>query len=115
MKEIIREAFNNVRDGYSPDVVIADPERNARFLNECQRRGLSNTPLELNLCLLRLRKSGALRGIQSKRAAVGNQDDYRFASEIAVRYLERRDQITLDHILCDPIRAFQFDEIAARL
>jgi hypothetical protein len=47
--------------------------------------------------------------------SVANQDDYSFASEIAVRFLERRDQVSLDSVLCDPNRAAQFDEVASRL
>lgn len=104
-----------VCDHYAPDVVIADPDLNRRFLSACQTRGLSDAALALNLCLLRLRKTGNLEGIRSKRIAVPDQEDFRFASEIAVRFLERRDQVSLDHILCDPTRAVQFDEIAARI
>jgi len=74
MKLEIRRAFEAVRNGYSPDRIVADPDLNAAFLAE-----------------------------------------YRFASEIAARLLERRDQITLDAILCDPVRAAEFDAIAASL
>jgi hypothetical protein len=67
----------------------------------------------LNLCLLSLRKTSGLQGIKSKRVSVGSQEDYRFASEVAVRFLERRDQVSLDRILCDPSRAAEFDKLAA--
>jgi Uri superfamily endonuclease len=115
MKDVVREAFLSVRNGQSPDVVIAEPELNARFLDACRAQNPATPALLLNLCLLRLRKTGDLSGIQSQRVSVPNQDDYRFASEIAVRFLERRDQVSLDHILCDPTRATQFDEAASRL
>jgi site-specific DNA-methyltransferase (adenine-specific) len=113
MKEIVREAFLAMRDENSPDVVIADPDLNQRFVRQCQKRGLSDLPLALNVFLLNLRKTSALKGIKAKRVSVPNQEEYRFASEIAVRFLERRDQISLDQILCDPSRASEFDRIAA--
>jgi hypothetical protein len=115
MRDTVREAFLAMRGEHSPDVVIADPELNQRFLRECQNRGLLQPPVVLNRCLLNLRKSSDLQGIKSKRASLSNQDDYRFASEIAVRFLERRDQITLDQILCDPERAAELGALAARI
>jgi hypothetical protein len=116
MKEAVREAFLAVRNGNSPDAAIADPELNQRFLDECRARGLTHTLSALNLCLLNLRKAGELRGLpKSKRVRVPNQEEYRFASEIAVRFLERRDGISLDLILCDPAHAARFDEAAAKI
>jgi hypothetical protein len=115
MRETIREAFLIVRGECSPDVVVADPVLNERFLSECQARGLSAPPAVLNRGLLNLRKSSDLQGIKSRRVSLRNQDEYRFASEIAVRFLERRDQVSLDEILCDPLRAAEFGTIAAKL
>lgn len=115
MRETVRVAFLAVRDGNSPDVVIADPQFNQAFLRECQSRGLSDPAPVLNQCLLNLRKTGDLRGVKSKRVTVRNQDEFRFASEIAIRFLERRDQRTLDQILCDPDRAAEFDRIASEI
>jgi hypothetical protein len=115
MKEIVRDAFLAVRGERSPDAVVADPEFNGRFLLECRGRGLSDSPAVLNQCLLNLRKGGDLKGLKSKRVPLRDQENYRFASEIAARFLERRDQISLDQILCDPGRAAEFDKIAADL
>jgi site-specific DNA-methyltransferase (adenine-specific) len=115
MRETVREAFLAVRGDRSPDAVIADPGFNQQFLRECQARGLTDPPDALNQCLLNLRKSSDLRGIKSKRVTLRNQEDYRFASEIAVRFLERRDQVSLDQVLCDPTRAAELDKMAAEL
>ena len=52
---------------------------------------------------------------RSRKLIVRKQDNYSFASEIAVRFIERRDQVSLDHILCDPDLADQFDNIAASI
>ncbi len=70
---------------------------------------------QANHCLHNLRKSGDLQGITSKRVTLRNQEEYRFASEIAVRFLERRDQVSLDQILCDPVRAAELVVIATEL
>jgi hypothetical protein len=116
MKAVVRDAFLAVRvDCCSPDVVIADPDLNERYLQECHVRGLAQMPAELNHCLLNLRKNSDLKGIKSKRVVLRNQEEYRFASEIAVRFLERRHRLSLDQILCDPARAAELAVIAAQL
>jgi GIY-YIG catalytic domain len=116
MKDIIREAFVETRDGNSPDVIIANPDLNLLFVGSCQRRGLRSRPIQINLALLNARKASRLRGLsRSKRIIVKNQDNYRFASEIAIRFIERRDQVSLDQVLCDPDLASEFDTIAARI
>ena len=112
----IKEAFTEVRDGFSADVVIANPELNSRFLDACRERGLTESARALNQTLLNARKSSGLRGLaRSRKLIVRKQDNYSFASEIAVRFIERRDQVSLDHILCDPDLADQFDNIAASI
>ncbi len=115
MKKAIIEAFHEIRGEKSPDVVIANPELNRLFLAACRRRELSFPDEALNRELLNARKAGYLKGIKSKREVIANQDQFRFASEIAVRFLERRDGVTLDQILCDPQRASEFDKIAAEI
>jgi hypothetical protein len=112
MKQAVREAFLAVRESWSSDVVIASPDLNQKFIDACRVRNLAEPSSVLNLCLLNMRKTGALQGIHSKRAGIKNQEEYRFASEVAIRFLERRDQETLDQILCDPVRAASFDDVA---
>lgn len=110
------DAFDAVSNGYSTDRVVADPELNQRFIAECRLRGLQDSVAALNRRLLNLRKSGALAGrARSKRTHISDTDEYRFAAEIAVRFLERRDEISLDAIMCDPDKAAEFDEVAGRI
>lgn len=111
MKVEVRRAYQQVRNGYSADRVIADPQLNALFIEKCRELELTNSAFELNFALLNLRKQGKLRLGQSKRTSFGDQDEYRFSSEIAIRYLERRDQTTIDRILCDPGQAAEFDSL----
>ena len=116
MREGVIVAFEAVRDGCSPDRVVVDPDLNRDFLRTCRSMGLLDEASRLNRTLLNLRKAGQLSGLpKSRRTSFGNGDDYRFASEIAVRFLERRDGVTLDDLVCDPTLVAQFDEIAARI
>lgn len=115
-KARIRDACLGVRDGYSPDRVVADPTLNDRFVVACRAKDLPDPPEILNRGLLNLRKAGGLVDCgRSRRTLFKDQSDYIFASEISVRFLERRDGVTLDDIICAPSRAKEFDEIAARI
>jgi hypothetical protein len=116
MKMAIIEALDTASDGYSSDRVVADPELNRRFISECRLRGLEDPAEDLNRALLNLRKAGGLTGrLRAKRTHFHNEDEYRFASEIATRFLERRDGISLDSIICNPHKVSEFDEVAARI
>jgi hypothetical protein len=112
MKDELHQAFHHASQGFSPDRVVADPELNRAYLSECNRLGLGSDAAKLNRSLLNLRKRGALRGLASRRTILRDQPDYRFAAEIAARFLERENEVTVDRIICDPEYAERFDEIA---
>lgn len=111
---LIRRAFEKVHQGFSADRTIADPELNLAYLRECDVLRLEFPAEPLNRALMNLRKSGTL-DVETTHRTTFDDEDYRFASEIAIRLLERRDGTTLDEIICDPIRAAEFDEIAASI
>ncbi len=112
----LREAFESAHMGYSADRVIADPLLNQSFIDACRARGVEANPANLNRRLMNLRKRSGLTGIRTtKLTSFGNDDEYRFASEMSIRFLERRDQITLDDILCDPDRVREFDSLCDRI
>ena len=111
----LAHVFQRVRRGFSPDRVVADPCLNQVFLLACRRVGLRGSDVQLNTRLLNLRKRGALPELKSKRTSFPDRDDYIFASEIAVRHLERKHGVSLDRIICDPSLASEFDAIAARI
>lgn len=113
MKHLIIDAFLATRNGHSPDRVIADPALNARFLTLCHRKGISLPDAEINLTLLNARKAGDLPRLRSVPTRVTGQADFRFASEVAIRFIERRDGISLDRVLCDPKKAKELDQIAS--
>jgi hypothetical protein len=114
VKDKIRIAFQDVRCGYSADRVVADPSLNLAYVDRCTALGISASVVEVNLQLLNFRKAGLFKGLpRSRRTSFSDEDSYRFASEIAARYIEKRDSVALDRIICDPILAAQFDEVAA--
>jgi hypothetical protein len=116
VNETLKQAFLDTRDGYSADRVVADPVFNAKFLARCGELGLTAPPAELNLRLINSRKSGALSGLpRGKQTSFSNEDEYRFAAEVAARFLEQRDQTSLDAVICNPGLAAEFDSIAQRI
>ncbi len=116
MRDAVRDAFKSVSSGYSTDRVLVDPELNAKFLEACWALGCQATAEQLNQTLLNIRKSGALSEYKTtKRARFDDENDYCFAGEIAARFLERRDSVTLDKILCCPDLVIEFDRIAERI
>jgi hypothetical protein len=113
---IIIQAYTAVYDGYSADRVVVDPNLNFRFLAECHRLGLKERDYRINHALLDARKSKkAELPKTTKRTEFNDYDDFQFASEIAVRLLQRSKGVSLDQILCDPVIATEFDSIAKKL
>jgi site-specific DNA-methyltransferase (adenine-specific) len=109
----IVEAFLLVRDGWSADRVIADPDFNHAFLEKCARLGVAGSDSELNRRLLALRKSSRLKGLpESKRVSFPIPCDERermeFALEIAIQKCKEV-YGSLDDILCNPKAAAAFD------
>jgi len=116
----IMQAFLEVRDAYSADKVIADPELNLKFLRRCRELGLAGTDFELNWKLMSERKSSKMSGlsdiIKTRRYSVGRViDEFEYASELAVRYMQQSKNVSLDQIICDPELAEEFDGYARRI
>ena len=115
-EETIIQCYQSVRGNFSADRVVVDPELNERFIRSCHDAGLNETAASLNRRLLNIRKQGRLpRSGRVNTTYFPNEEDYRFAAEIAVRILERRDGHALDAILCDPDLCRQLDELAMEI
>ena len=113
MNRIIRDSFIQTRNGYSADRVIADKDINRRFVECCRQSGLSQPIEELNACLMNARKSGRLAGLPlAIKTSFKDEDEYRFASEVAARFLEHQRGLTVDQIICNPQIASEFDALA---
>ena len=116
----IMQAYLEIRDGYSADKVIADPDLDRKFLRRCRELGLPGTDYDLNWKLMNARKANNLSGfsdiIKTKRYSVGKViDEFEYASELAVRYIQQMKNVSLDQIICDPELAEEFDKYASRL
>jgi len=114
------QAFVEVRTGYSPDRVIADPELDRKFLKRCRELGLSGTDYNLNWQLMNARKASSLsilsELVETKQFSLGKKmDEFEYASELAVRFLQEARDVSLDQIICDPDLAAEFDKYAGRL
>lgn len=109
-------AFLDVSGGYSADRVLADPVLNESYILKCRSFGQQASTETLNRFLLNARKAGALTEYKTKhRTSLHDEAEYAFASEIAMRFLERRDEVTLDDVICSPDRAAEFDTLAKRI
>lgn len=109
----IRQAYIASRQGYSADRVIADKELSEEFVKHCRSRGLADSDEDLKWALFNARKSGSLADCgPTVPTSFENEDEYRFAAEIAGRFLERRDGATIDRILCSTGQAGEFDDLA---
>jgi site-specific DNA-methyltransferase (adenine-specific) len=113
----VAEAFRLTHDGFSADRIVADPELNQEFIETCERLSLVGDARTWNTLLFRQRKAGKLVQIDTERRTEiswDDCDDYLFASEIALQMLLDEGAESLDDILCDPLLATRFDEIARR-
>ena len=115
-KETITQCFRSIRGDFSADRVVVDPDLNERFILACHDAGLKETAVKLNRQLLNIRKKGLLpRSERTDTTSFPNEEEYRFAAEIAARVLQRRDGHALDAILCDPLLCRQLDELAREI
>jgi hypothetical protein len=116
------QAFLEVREGYSTDYVVAAPDLNARFLRRCRELGATGKDFDLNWALFTARKNRHLTDIpKTKRYTVTRTDEFEFASEMAIRFVQRRvrqsenREVSLDKIICEPDLVREFDRIAGQL
>jgi len=118
----IAQAYLEVRDGFSIDRVVADPEMNRAFLRRCRELGLTGSGFDLNWMLFNGRKNKYFSDLpKTKNYTASRKDEFEFSSEIAVRFVQEQvwqreaREISLDKIICDPDLAADFDDVAARL
>jgi hypothetical protein len=116
--EAVVRAFHAVRnargDRGSPDLYVADPDRNALFLAKCRKIGIQESDYAINKTLFYARKNNYLPGLQSARTSI-DYEEFAFASEFAATELRYKTGATIDDILCEPGLASQFDSIARKL
>ncbi len=118
VRDTIVEAFFAAHDGYSIDWLLANPQLQEVFHEECREAGLIGGPVDWNRELLRIRKTGGFpkRGkIKKVHVSDDELDAYDFAAEIGWRLAnDKFHGPSLDEILCDPEKAAYFGRIAKR-
>jgi site-specific DNA-methyltransferase (adenine-specific) len=118
----IAQAYLEVREGYSIDRVVADPELDRRYLRRCRELGLAGTDFDLNWKLFTGRKNKYFSDLpKTKTYTASRKDEFEFSCEIAIRYVQEEyrslkdREISLDKIICDPDLAAEFDRVAMKL
>ena len=118
VRDTIVEAFFAAHDGYSIDWLLANPQLQAVFHEECREAGLIGSAVDWNRELLRIRKQGGFpkRGkINKVHISDEELEAYDFAAEIGWRFTnDKFHGPSLDEILCDPEKAAYFGRIAKR-
>lgn len=107
----VLEAFFAIRNGFSADRVIADPDLNEQFLQACRRIGLPGQARDWNIQLLNLRKAGSLAGLPRSEMSYLPREEIdlcSYACEIALQRINEQGR-TLDQVLCEPTQAAEFD------
>ncbi|HIQ20246.1 MAG TPA: site-specific DNA-methyltransferase [Planctomycetes bacterium] len=107
-------AYRATCQGLSTDHMLADPERNAEFIDHCKWLNIPGDAAVWNQTLLRVRKQGRLPKMPNTRhrMPLEQMDEFLFGSEVALQQLSTDFGVTLDGILCDPELAAQFDQLA---
>jgi DNA modification methylase len=112
----IQEAFLATHEGFSSDRLLADPHLNESFIQRCRSLGIPGDTANLNRILIGLRKAGKLKTkFTPRNVTISNAefDLYSFAAEIAWKLVRVKfSDVSLDEILCDPVKALLFDELA---
>lgn len=118
VRDTIVEAFFAAHDGYSIDWLLANPQLQEVFHEECREAGLIGGPVDWNRELLRIRKTGGFpkRGkIKKVHLSDEELDAYDFAAEMGWRLAnDKFHGPSLDEILCDPEKAAYFGRNAKR-
>jgi len=118
VRDTIVEAFFAAHDGYSIDWLLANPQLQEIFHEECREAGLIGGPVDWNRELLRIRKQGGFpkRGKINKVHILDEElEAYDFAAEIGWRFTnDKFHGPSLDEILCDPEKAAYFGRVAKR-
>lgn len=106
------EAFLKVRDARgdkgSSDLYIADPVRNAEFIQVCRGLGVTESEYVINKSLMAARKAGQLKGLKSKATSV-DYSEFAFACEFAATELRYETGASVDDIICHPMLSDRFD------
>lgn len=113
--EVIRKAFEEIRDGRSVDRMLADPVLAKRFNTLCRSLGVQQSPADVNRRLLRMRKAAGGGKLQSTTVAdkhSGLLERFGAAVEPAMVKMMVRYGASVDDLLADPQLGEVFEAMA---
>ena len=107
------EAFEEVRDGRSPEYIICHQTLGEQYLQAARGKGVEGSDVEINSKLLNLRKRGLLKDhpTTQRKKPDPNLKIYINAALNSARLLEKQFEKTVDDIICDPQTRSQFDAL----
>ena len=110
LDEIILAAFAESADGFSVDEVLLSNVRRTRFLACVRKTAVDAEEREINLALLRLRKTGKITARATRRGRPA-KDIYRPAAEIGARITADIRGASTDEMIADPeLRSLLLEE-----
>ena len=112
---LIVKAFEETRNGVSPDRLLADPVLTAKFNARCKALGVEAAPVTINHRLLQFRKNppkGIKLARSTERGHPLDHSGYIHASELASKQMNYRRGVTIDDIIADPAIGGEFDHLA---
>jgi hypothetical protein len=107
----VKTAFQQVRDGRSPEYVICDATLNESFLAAARRLGVQSSDAKINTTLINLRKQSKLKDCPTKHRKKPDPNRRRYLNAVlnAIRLVERQFGKNVDDVICDPDTLAQFD------
>lgn len=113
----IAKAFEETRQGYSPDVVLSTPELSTAFFGRCRTLGVTGARTSVNRRLMRFRKSPppGIKLEKTTRESDARPASYVYAAEIAATQMRYRYDATIDDLLISPEIAAEFVSVAQRM
>jgi len=107
----IKKAFNEVREGRSPEYVICDIGLNENFLAAARRLGVEGSDAKINTELMNLRKQSRLKDCPTTHRKKRDPQRKRYVGAVlnTIRLVERQFGKNVDEVICDPNMRAQFD------
>jgi site-specific DNA-methyltransferase (adenine-specific) len=121
LSKLIVDCFEEIRDGLSPDYVLADPARAKRFALRCRQKGIELSTESIFRRLLAIRKNPKTYNVKIQKSTDGEQliseelEQFIDAAEFALMRLRYTQHASIDDILVVPEVGEQFDLICSEI
>lgn len=110
-KSLLQDVFTSRHDGWSLDEVMLSDALRTKIVNAVHETFPGVEEKRIWEELIRLRKSGKLQAVTTRRENT-EYGDAIVAAEIAARRMQDERDVTFDQVLIDPVLLRQYDEYA---